>query len=98
MAALTLKPDMQLDQEDLQQMVSTFKQCLPAYAVPVFLRIQQQVETTGTFKYQKNRLKEQAFDPNKTDERLLVLLPGATAYSELTAEIFANIQAYQYRF
>ena len=98
MAALTLKPDMQLDQEDLQQMVSIFKQCLPAYAVPVFLRIQQQVETTGTFKYQKNRLKEQAFDPNKTDERLLVLLPGATAYSELTAEIFANIQAYQYRF
>ena len=51
-----------------------------------------------TFKYQKNKLKEQAFDPSKTDERLLVLLPGATAYSELTAEIFANIQAYQYRF
>ena len=79
-------------------MVAYFKKCLPAYAVPVFLSIQQQVETTGTFKYQKNKLKEQAFDPSKTDERLLVLLPGATAYSELTPEIFANIQAYQYRF
>ncbi|MGE8538828.1 MAG: long-chain-acyl-CoA synthetase [Acinetobacter sp.] len=98
MAALTLQPDVQLNEDDLQQMTSTFKQCLPAYAVPVFLRIQQQVETTGTFKYQKNRLKEQAFDPSKTDERLLVLLPGATAYSDLTAEIFENIQAYQYRF
>ena len=70
----------------------------PADAVPVFLRIQVHVETTGTFKYQKNKLKEQAFDPNKTDERLLVLLPNATEYCDLTAEIFNNIQAYQYRF
>ncbi len=79
-------------------MVTEFKKCLPAYAVPVFLRVQAQVETTGTFKYQKNKLKEQAFDPHKTDERLLVLLPSATGYSDLTAEIFDNIQAYQYRF
>lgn len=98
MAAITLKPDVELNGADLAAMAACFKKCLPAYAVPVFLRVQQQVETTGTFKYQKNKLKEQAFDPNKTDERLLVLLPGATAYSELTAEIFANIQAYQYRF
>lgn len=98
MAAITLKPDLELNDADLAAMTACFKKCLPAYAVPVFLRLQQQVETTGTFKYQKNKLKEQAFDPSKTDERLLVLLPGATAYSELTADIFANIQAYQYRF
>lgn len=98
MAAITLKPEVELNDADLAAMAACFKKCLPAYAVPVFLRIQQQVETTGTFKYQKNKLKEQAFDPSKTDERLLVLLPGATAYSELTAEVFSNIQAYQYRF
>ena len=77
MAAITLQSGSTLDEQDLKNMVSTFKRCLPTYAVPVFLRIQKQVETTGTFKYQKNKLKEQAFDPNKTDERLLVLLPGA---------------------
>jgi citronellyl-CoA synthetase len=98
MAAITLKPNVELNDTDLAAMAACFKKCLPAYAVPVFLRVQQQVETTGTFKYQKNKLKEQAFDPSKTDERLLVLLPGATAYCDLTAEIFANIQAYQYRF
>lgn len=98
MAAITLQPGSTLDEQDLKNMVSTFKRCLPAYAVPVFLRIQEQVETTGTFKYQKNKLKDQAFDPNKTDERLLVLLPGSDAYCELTQEIFENIQAYQYRF
>ncbi|MGE8560198.1 MAG: long-chain-acyl-CoA synthetase [Acinetobacter sp.] len=98
MAAITLAEGAELTPEDLQQMVTEFKKCLPAYAVPVFLRVQVQVETTGTFKYQKNKLKEQAFDPHKTDERLLVLLPNATQYCDLTVEIFNNIQAYQYRF
>jgi citronellyl-CoA synthetase len=59
-------------------MVSVFKKCLPAMRF-LFLRVQAKVETTGTFKYQKNKLKEDAFDPSKTDERLLVLLPGARA-------------------
>lgn len=98
MAAITLADGAELTAQDLKQMVTEFKKCLPAYAVPVFLRVQTLVETTGTFKYQKNKLKEQAFDPNKTDERLLVLLPNAKEYCDLTAEIFNNIQAYQYRF
>ena len=98
MAAITLAAGTELTAQDLKQMATEFKKCLPAYAVPVFLRVQVQVETTGTFKYQKNKLKEQAFDPNKNDERLLVLLPNATEYCDLTVEIFNNIQAYQYRF
>ncbi|UOH74700.1 long-chain-acyl-CoA synthetase [Acinetobacter schindleri] len=98
MAAITLKPEAELNDTDLKEMLSCFKKCLPAYSVPVFLRIQQQVETTGTFKYQKNKLKEQAFDPSKTNERLLVRLPGADAYCDVTPEVFTNIQAYQYRF
>ncbi len=98
MAAITLKPEAELNDTDLKEMLSCFKKCLPAYSVPVFLRIQQQVETTGTFKYQKNKLKEQAFDPSKTNERLLVCLPGADAYCDVTPEVFTNIQAYQYRF
>lgn len=98
MAAITLHEGAELTTQDLKHMASEFKKCLPAYAVPVFLRVQAQVETTGTFKYQKNKLKEQAFDPSKTDERLLVLLPNAAEYCDLTAEIFSNIQAYQYRF
>ena len=98
MAAITLSEGTTLTEQDLQQMVIEFKKCVPAYAVPVFLRIQKQVETTGTFKYQKNKLKEQSFDPNKNDERLLVLLPNATGYCDLTPEIFSNIEAYQYRF
>lgn len=98
MAAITLADHAELNDQDLSHMASTFKKCLPAYAVPVFLRVQETVETTGTFKYQKNKLKEQAFDPNKTEERLLVLLPGESAYCDVTKDIFDNIQAYKYRF
>ena len=98
MAAITLVDGAELNETDLSAMVNVFKKCLPSYAIPVFLRIQAKVETTGTFKYQKNKLKEDSFNPSKTSERLLVLLPGATGYCDVDAEIFNNIQSYQYRF
>ncbi len=98
MAAITLADGEELNDADLTEMVTVFKKCLPAYAVPVFLRVQKKVETTGTFKYQKNKLKEDAFNPSKTSERLLALLPGASSYCDITTEIFDNIQAYKYRF
>ena len=98
MAAITLHEGMSLTEQDLSEMVQLFKKDLPTYAVPVFLRIQETVETTGTFKYQKNKLKEQGYDLSKTSDRLLVLLPSTTAYTEITTEIQANIEAYKYRF
>ncbi len=98
MAAITLVEGTELNDADLSDMVTVFKKCLPSYAIPVFLRVQEKVETTGTFKYQKNKLKEEGFDPGKTSERLLVLLPGANSYCDVTPEIFDNIQSYQYRF
>ncbi|MGH1400364.1 MAG: long-chain-acyl-CoA synthetase [Acinetobacter tandoii] len=98
MAAITLAEQAQLNEQDLQAMLSCFKKSLPAYAIPVFLRVQKQVETTGTFKYQKNKLKEQAFNPEKTDEQILVLLPNSSAYCHMSTEIYSNIQQYQYRF
>ena len=98
MAAITLNEGCQLDEQDLRQMLVKFKKAMPAYAVPVFLRIQKQMQTTGTFKYQKNTLKTQGFDLKQCDEKILVLLPNQSAYCELTQEIYNNIQQYQYRF
>ena len=98
MAAITLLDGQTLDTQDLTRMVADFKKDLPSFAVPVFLRIQAVVETTGTFKYQKNTLKEQAFDLAKTTDRLLVLLPNCSAYCDITPEIYSNIESYKYRF
>lgn len=98
MAAITLNAGEALNEQDLIDMVTEFKKGLPSYAVPVFLRIQEAMETTGTFKYQKNKLKEQAYDPKKTSDRLYVLLPGENRYCEINDEICENIEAYKYRF
>ena len=98
MAAITLKPETELTAQDLSQMVQSFKKQLPAYAVPVFLRVQKCLETTGTFKYQKSKLKQDGFDLDKTTDRLLVLLPHSDAYCELNDEVYQNIQQYKYRF
>ena len=98
MAAITLKDNTKLNDEDLNKMAKLFKCELPAYAVPVFLRVQKKIETTGTFKYQKNKLKEEAFYPDKTSDRLLILLPNADSYSDITPEILDNLKQYKYRF
>ena len=98
MCAITPHEGLHIDESDYAALLSFFQENLPAYAIPVFLRIQQHMETTGTFKYQKNTLKTQAFDPAKLDDPLLVWLPGETQYCPLTAEIYSNIQNGKYRF
>jgi citronellyl-CoA synthetase len=96
MAAITPHEGHTIDFADL---LNHLKRELPHYSVPVFLRVKQAMETTGTFKYQKNNLKTEGFDPNKVDgEPLYVLLPGTNEYTALTDEVFANINAGKYRF
>lgn len=96
MAAITPHQGHSVDFADL---LSHLKRELPHYSIPVFLRVKQAMETTGTFKYQKNNLKTEGFDPSKVDsEPLYVLLPGSNEYVALTDEVFANINAGKYRF
>lgn len=84
---------------DLPGLYNHLKKELPAYAIPVFLRVRKAVETTGTFKYQKNNLKKEGFDPEKVDgEHLFVMLPGSTEYVRVTGEVFQNIMQGKYRF
>lgn len=98
MAALTALENQTFEDHDFKTMLEQFKQNLPSYAVPIFLRIQQQMETTGTFKYSKNKLKEEGFNPNVLNEPVYVLLPNTTEYTLITTEIYHNIQQGQYRF
>ena len=86
MAAITLADGEELNDADLTEMVTVFKNVyLPMQYL--YFYVYKKVETTGTFKYQKNKLKEEAFNPSKTSERLLALLPGASSYCDITTEI-----------
>ena len=50
---------------------------LPAYARPVFLRLQSHIETTGTLKYRKVDAVAEGFDPARVQDPLYVREPGA---------------------
>lgn len=95
MAAITPHADMNID---FAVLLASFKKEMPVYAIPVFLRLQQLMETTGTFKYQKNNLKKENYDPALAKEPLYVWLPNTDSYQPLTAEIWQKIQDKAYRF
>jgi len=97
MAAIT--PSESLASLDMQALLQFAQSQMPAYAVPLFLRIKVKMETTGTFKYQKMRLKEEAFDPARVgDDPLYAWLPGTDAYVPVTGQVLADIQGGKYRY
>ena len=84
---------------DWPALSSYLKRELPPYAIPVFLRVTDGgVETTGTFKHQKNTLKEEKYDLNRHNDPVYVLLPGESCYQRLTPEMQADIDNGKHRF
>ena len=71
---------------------------LPAYAVPLLLRLRSEQETTSTFKFRKVDLKREGFDPHTVDEPLHVLLDRERGYQPLDAALFAEMQQGTRRF
>lgn len=97
MAAIT--PAESLATLDFSELLSFAREQMPAYAVPLFLRVKVKMETTGTFKYQKTRLKDEAFDPGKTgDDPIYAWLPGSDTYVQITEQVLADIQGGKFRY
>jgi len=97
MAAIT--PAESLATLDFAELLAFARQRMPAYAVPLFLRVKVKMETTGTFKYQKTRLKNEGFDPGQTgDDPIYAWLPGTQTYVQVTDEIQADIHQGKYRY
>lgn len=83
---------------DFQSLLTHLRQELPAYAVPLFLRLSAEMETTGTFKHKKAPLKEQAYDLDRCCDPLYAWLPGSDRYVPLTRELQVAITAGNYRY
>ena len=65
---------------------------LPVYAVPVFLRRVDAIETTATFKSRKHVLREEGADPGRVKDPLYVLLDSARGYEPMTPAIWEKLQ------
>ena len=68
---------------------------LPAYARPRFVRLLQEVETTGTFKYKKMDLIKEGFDLNAVTDPLYILC--GDDYIPITQDLTAQIAGGQLR-
>ena len=66
---------------------------LPVYARPVFLRLLQTLEATGTFKPRKQELVQSGFDPARIEDPLYFDDPRTQAYVPVDAALFAAISA-----
>ena len=64
---------------------------LPAYARPVFVRLQPEIEITGTFKQRKVELVKEGFDLAAFRDPIFWLDPATRAYEPLTRENYAAI-------
>ena len=66
---------------------------LPAYAVPLFVRIQPDIDVTGTFKMVKGDLRKQAYDIRSFDDTVYALLPGSDRYAAIDLAMLEKIEA-----
>ena len=65
---------------------------LPLYARPVFVRIIEELETTGTFKLKKGHLRDEAYHLDKVnDDLVFVREPKSDCYTRLTGENYEKI-------
>ena len=64
---------------------------LAAYARPIFLRLQHEIEVTGTFKHRKVELVRDGFDPRTVKDPLYFLDPVGGHYVALTQALHDRI-------
>ena len=88
MAAITLTPGQQFNAAEFTEFVDRE---LPAFARPVFVRIEQEQDTTGTFKLFKGKLKQQAYHLDQVDEPIYVRQPKSKQYELLDRGFYEQL-------
>lgn len=82
---------------DMNRLAHGLKAAMPAYARPVFVRILDKVDMTGTYKLRKVELQQDGYNPNLTTDLIYYMTPKAT-YELLTPEVYQKILNNEMRF
>ena len=89
MVSIALNPGQAFDPKEFSAYVTSN---LPGFAQPVFVRIQADISTTGTFKLVKGALKKQSFHLDQVgDDAIYVMLPRASHYQILDSETYSAV-------
>lgn len=81
MASLTVT-----DEFDISGLRGHLAKNMPPYAVPLFIRIEPEAQTTGTFKFRKVELVDEGYDVAKISDPVFFGATGSDAYEPLDAE------------
>ena len=81
-----------LDNFNWENFSSFVSEKLPSYAQPVFVRIIEELETTGTFKLKKNDLRDEAYHLDKVKgDQIYIKKPGQSIYVELEQDYYLSL-------
>lgn len=94
MAALVLASGADFDAQGFGAFVD---EALPSYARPLFLRLQSELATTGTFKIKKADLQKQGFDPSLCEDQVYFRNPETGAYAPVDTEVHRAIVEGRFR-
>ncbi|MBQ0745578.1 MAG: long-chain-acyl-CoA synthetase [Marinobacter sp.] len=83
---------------DIDKLLGFLRDNLPAYAVPVFVRVTQAIEKTGTFKYRKVDIQKAGYALERPHEEVFAWLPKTDGYIRLTPELVSEIDSGQFNF
>ena len=86
MASLVTESDI-----DLKQVYSQLKDTLPSYAMPLIIRVQKEIEITGTFKHKKVDLVKQGFNPDEMIDPLYFIDNDSSTFIKLDANLYQKI-------
>ena len=77
---------------DLEQLHAHLAAHLPDYARPLFLRVQSEIEVTGTFKQKKIDLVQDGFNPAATPDPIYFNDPHSRGFVRLDPALYQRIE------
>jgi fatty-acyl-CoA synthase len=83
---------------DFEAFAEYLSQRLPAYAIPLFLRLTRTLDATETFKQKKHELVRDGFDPGRVSDPLFLRDPESGCYRPLDTQVYARIADGSIRF
>ncbi|MBU1288731.1 MAG: long-chain-acyl-CoA synthetase [Alphaproteobacteria bacterium] len=93
MAAITTDDDV-----DFDGMYAALGQKLPSYAIPIFIRVQRDAETTGTFKYRKVELVKDGFNIDEVNDPIWMYHPERKTYVPFTQDRYESLRSGAFKF
>ncbi|KAF2888102.1 hypothetical protein ILUMI_18071 [Ignelater luminosus] len=78
---------------DMEVLCKSLKENLPAYAIPIFVRVMESIELTGTYKLKKVSLQAEGYNINKIKDKVYFYNSKQKQYEVLTSEKYEQIMS-----